>query len=446
LSQNPSSWLFRRRIPLSVLFCVAAALAVAAMAYTGPAGWDAQIYWRAVQTLRHGGDPYAEGIAAQLAYLHRPASRVADHVPFTYVYSPMTLPLLRLFTVVPGGLLAVVYAMAVAGGFLLELWAGWQMASAWERKWLVLALPAIAFFPGLVTDDTILSGNIGYVLYGLVLAAAVPGWKRGRWFWYYIAVLAASIVKAPLLTMIAFPILVGKRQWLPAASTAAAGLALFAVQARIWPEQFREYLFAIQLMFDEVHDFGFGPAGVFGKTLWSKGLPYTRPAIVLYVISSCVIACVLLMLKWRVYIGKLSQERWIPIALVGTLLFYPRIMRYDLAAFAVPMLLIGWRTFRIADDPSGVRDFSGLFSRFTTRPTIFIGCLLTANVITVVGPMWFPIELMALLVVFALGVTSTYDVQAVGPRSDALEEASAMARLAAAGLSAPGMSVTFDAE
>ncbi len=67
------------------------------MAYTGPAGWDAQIYWRAVQTIRHGGDPYAAGIAAQLAFLSRPHPSPSDHVPFTYVYSPMTLPLLRLF-------------------------------------------------------------------------------------------------------------------------------------------------------------------------------------------------------------------------------------------------------------------------------------------------------------------------------------------------------------
>jgi len=384
------------------------------MAYTGPVGWDAQIYWRALQTIRHGGDPYAAGIAAQRAFLIRPYPRASDHIPFTYVYSPMTLPLLRLFTAVPGWLLGLLYGLAVLSGFLLELWAGFQMAEAWERKWLVVMLPAIAFFPGLVTDDTILSGNIGYVLYGLVLAAAVPGWKRGRWFWYYVAVVAASIVKIPLLTMIAFPVLVGKRQWFPAGTAGSVGLALFAVTGWIWPVEFHEYLVAIRLMFDEVHDFGFGPAGVLGKTLWRLGRPYFPTAIIFYVIASCVLGIILLVLKRRVTLGKMTREAWIPVALVGTLLFYPRIMRYDLAAFAVPMLLIGWRAFRRPGQSVPPLLPGRLFSWLTAGSAIFVVCFVAANVITVVGPMWFPIELMALLAVFGLGVGSAYQPRRQG--------------------------------
>jgi hypothetical protein len=282
------------------------------------------------------------------------------------------------------------------------------MAEASERKWLTVMLPAIAFFPGLVTDDTILSGNIGYVLYGLILAAGVSGWKHGRWFWYYVAVLAASIVKAPLLTMIAFPVLVGKRQWLPAGVTAAAGVALFAVQGWIWPEQFREYLVAIRLMFDIVHDFGFGPAGVFGKTLWRMGRPYTYPSIIFYLISSLLIAVVLLVLRRRVDLGKMARATWIPVALVGTLLFYPRIMRYDLAAFSVPMLLIGWQTFRKAVDSTAQTASIRKFAWLNGKAAIFVGCFLATNIITVVGPMWVPVELMALLAIFGLGVWSAY--------------------------------------
>lgn len=405
-------WLSRRRIV--VVFWVAAAIAVAAMAYTGPMGWDAQIYWRAVQTIRHGGDPYAAGIAAQLAFLNRPNPHASDHVPFTYVYSPMTLPLLRLFTAVPGWLLGLLYGLAVFSGFLLELWAGFQMAGAWERKWLVLMMPAITFFPGLVTDDTILSGNIGYVLYGVVLAASVPGFKRDRWFWYYVAVLGASIVKAPLLTMIAFPVLTGKKQWLPAVATGSLGLALFAIEGRIWPVEFHEYLVAIRLMFDEVHDFGFGPAGVLGKTLWRLGRPYSPTAVIFYLIASCVLGIILLLLKRRVRLGKMTREAWIPVALVGTLLFYPRIMRYDLAAFAVPMLLIGWRTFRKAEESFPPLLHGKFFSWLTAGSATFVVCFLAANVITVVGPMWFPIELMVLLAVFSLGVGSAYQIQRPG--------------------------------
>lgn len=378
------------------------------MAYSGPLGWDALIYWRAAQTLRHGGDPYATGIAAQLAFLTRPHPSPSDHVPFTYVYSPMTLPLLRLFTAVPAWLLGLLYGSAVLSGFLLELWAGFQMAVARERKWLVVLLPAIAFFPGLVTDDTILSGNIGYVLYGLVLAASVRGWKHGRWFWYYVAVVAASVVKAPLLTMIAFPVLVGKRQWLQAGATGMVGLALFAVTGRIWPVEFHEYLVAIRLMFDEVHDFGFGPAGVLGRTLWRWGRPYFPTAIIFYVIASCVIGVILLVLKRRVTRGEMTREAWLPVALVGTLLFYPRIMRYDLAAFAVPMLLIGGRAFRKAEESTPPLLPGRSFFWLTAGSAVFLFFFLAANIITVVGPMWFPIELMTLLAVFGLGIRSGY--------------------------------------
>lgn len=445
MAQDYFRWLSHGR--LVVLLWAAAIIAAATMAYTGPAGWDAQIYWRALQNLRHAEDPYAVGIAAQIAFRNRPVSSPVEHVPFTYVYSPMTLPLLSALTSVPGWLLGLLYGLAVSAGFLLQLWAGFQMAEKRERPWLALMLPAVAFFPGLVTDDTILSGNIGYVLYGVILATAVSGWKRGRWFWYYVAVLAASIVKAPLLNLLAFPILVGKRQWLPAGGTAAAGLALFAVQAKIWPEQFREYLVAIRLMFDIVHDFGFGPGGSIGRGLWRAGRPYSSASIVAYLVSSLVVGVVLLILRRRVRLGQMTQEEWIPVAMVGTLLFYPRIMRYDLAAFSIPMLLIAWRTFRKTAEFSAPATSGKLFPRLNRETAIVPVFFLATNVLTVTGPMWVPVELMALLAIFALGVWSAYQPQWLGRRSDVLSDAGALAgQLSDQHLPGPPMRVTFDVE
>lgn len=395
-----------------ILFWAAALIAVAAMAYTGPVGWDAQIYWKAVQNLRDGGDPYAVGIAAQQAFQSRPSPNPADHVPFAYVYSPMTLPLLRFLMVLPNWLLGALYGLAVAAGFSLELWAGFQMAEEHERPWLALMLPAVAFFPGLITDDALLSGNIAYLLYGLILAAAVPGWKRGRWFWYYVAVLAASIVKVPLLTLLAFPILVGKRQWVPASGTAVAGLLLVGAQARLWPVQFHEYLVALRLVFDEVHDFGFGPAGVFGRTLWQMGWSYSFASTILYLISTCTVGIIVLVLAKRVRENKITRETWIPVALVATLLFYPRIMKYDLAALTVPMLLIGWRTLRSAVPYSSPGIFEVRPSWFTGKFVVGVFCFGAANVITVAGPSYMPVELMALLTVFACGASSIYEPHA----------------------------------
>lgn len=418
-------WFSRSR--LVILFWIAAIVSIAIMAATGPAGWDAQIYAKAIQYMRHGVDPYAAGIAEQLAFRNRPASSAAEHVPFAYVYSPLTLPLLRALAFLPDWLLAFLWTAVVAAGFLLQLWAGFQMATKDERPWLALMLPAVAFFPALVTDDVILSGNVSFILYGLVLAAAVPGWKRGRWFWFYLAVLLASIVKAPLLILLAFPVLVGKRQWFPAVSAASAGLLLIAAQARLWPAIFREYLLAVRLVFDEVHDFGYGPAGVLGRALWKMGRPYSLAFALGYLAFAVALGIVLLLLAYRVRKYNLARETWIPVAFVGTLLFYPRIMKYDMAAITIPMLLIGWRTLHhgwnafsqrdVPRDPQSIDDRATETSRSLQNipgphrpilPLVLVGagCFLVPNLMTVAGPAWWPVELVVMLGIFAMGIWS----------------------------------------
>ncbi len=387
---------------------MAAAVSVVVMDATGPAGWDAQNCWKAVQSVRHGGDPYAEGIAAQQAFHNRPASSLGEHAPLTYVYSPLTLNLLRLLALLPDRLLRLLFWSAIAGGFLLQLWAGFQLANADERRWLALLLPAVAFFPGLITDDVILSGNVAYIIYGPILAAAAYGWKRERWLWYYVAVLTASICKAPFLTMLAFPVLVGKRQWFPALGTAAAGLVVIATQARLWPTLFSEYLTVLRLMFEEAHDFGYGPAGVVGKALWKLGLPYSSATTFVYVAFAAGVGGGLLLISRRLAregpsgnasLGQVaSHENWIPVALVGTFLLNPRVMKYDIAAITVPMLLIAWRLLRNAMECAPQR-----------RWLVIVGggaCFLLPNFATVAGPPWWPVELAVMLGILGMGILS----------------------------------------
>jgi hypothetical protein len=413
-----AGWLSRPR--LIALFWMGAVIALVVMARAGPVGWDAQVCWRAVQTIRHDSDPYAEGIVALQAFHNRPASNPAEHPPLVYVYSPMTLPLLRLLAAFPGWLLGMLYGAAVVTGALLQLWAGFQMADQHERRWLPLMLPAILFFPGLITDDVILSGNVAYVLYGLILAAAVPGWKRGIWSWYYVIVLAASVCKAPFLALLAFPVLMesdsdsdsDRRQWVRSAMTAVAGVLIFAAQMRLWPAMFREYLLTLRLMFDWEHDFGYGPAGTLGRFLWRRGLPFSTATTLLYLASACVLAIVLLFLARRVRQWNPPRESWIPVALVGTFLLNPRIMKYDLAAITIPMLLIGWRALKLALERSASESQAGnshgAGQNRSGRTLILVGsgCFLIPNVITVAGPSWFPVELVVVLAIFAMGVWS----------------------------------------
>ena len=400
VSSAQARWLTRERV--TVLFWTAAIATLIVMATTSPAGWDARIYGNADQFLRHGVDPYAAGIAEQRAFQNRPASHQADHAPFTYVYSPLTLPLLRMLILLPDSLLNELFWATIAVGFFLQLWAGLQFADKSERRWLALLLPMVAFFPGLVTDDAILSGNISYLLYGLVLAAVVSGWKRGRWIWFYAAVLAASIFKMQLLTLLAFPILVGKRQWFPAGSTAAAALALVATQACVWPNLFREYLTTIRLMFDLIPDFGYAPAGVLGRFLWNQGRPYSSEISIMYLASAGVIGLILLFLADQVRQENISRDAWIPLALVGTFLLSPRIMKYDMAAITILMLLIASRGLRALLQSSQTENLSESSS---PNRLLVVGaaCFLIPNLLTVFGPTWWPVELIILLTTFAIG-------------------------------------------
>jgi hypothetical protein len=362
------------------------------MVSLGPAGWDAQGYWKTSQSVRHHSDPYVQDLIALQAFHERLAVNPAEPPPFVYVYSPLTLPLLRVLAIFPLWLIALLYWTAVVVGAMLELWAGFQMANVRERGWLVLMLPAIVFFPGLVTDDVILSGNIAYVLYGAILAAATVGWKRGNWSWYYFAVLLASVFKAPFLALLAFPVLIenDKRQWVSALLTAVGGVLLFAAQMKFWPVMFREQLLSLCHVFDWLHDFGYGPASILGRALWQRGVPSTRATTILYLVSASWLVAILLYLAARVRQWNLPRETWVPIALVGTVLLNPRIQKYDLAAITIPMLLIGWRALRFAWAGAGNSELGNSERPQIASPwqLIFVaaGCLLIPNVITVVGP------------------------------------------------------------
>jgi hypothetical protein len=398
-------WLFRHW--LVGLFWVGALIALAAMAHFGAVGWDAQGYWKAAQEVHRGSDPYAEDLVALRRFHERLATNPSEPRPFVYVYSPMTLPLLRLLAIFPGWFVGLLYGIAVATGAGIQLWAGFQMADQRERGWLMLVLPAVVFFPGLVTDDVILSGNVAYLLYGAILIGATAGWKRGEWTWFYVAVLIASVFKTPFLVFLALPVLVGARQWIRAGVTAAAGVLIFAAQALMWPGLYREYLASLLLVFDWLHDFGFGPASVLGMYLWRRGLPTATATTILFLACALVIGIVLLVVARRVREWNLPGEAWVPVALVGTALLNPRVMKYDLAAITVPMMLIGVRALRLwwgaGENSSGAGTSRARCALIAAGAILFF---LIPNVITAVGPSWFPAEFLVLIAIFVLGVWS----------------------------------------
>ncbi len=299
-------------------------------------GWDVDIYYRAMQALRVGLDPYAAGLARQYA------AQAAGQHALAYVYPPLTLLALRAFNLLPVSLAAVLYWTAFGAGYVALVWAVTQCFRPQDRAVMRYAVPLVIFFPALMPNQDILSGNVAYIFYGLLFPAAILGWKRGAWRWFYLAVLLAACFKVPFLTLLAIPALAGERQWPKAIGVGAAGLGLFAVQSWLWPVQFREYLATLGLQFQFNHDLDFGrsPAGVLGRALYWRGLPYSAPCTVAFLIYGGVLFAVLCHFSKLYHQRRITAESWIPVLLVATILLNPRIMRYDVHVVSLPMALI----------------------------------------------------------------------------------------------------------
>ncbi len=294
-----------------------------------------------------GHDLYADAMALQHAFHLRFGHPVSGPAPLSYVYSPITLPLLGLLGALPTWLAASLYGTAYFAGLLAQLWAGLEAATPGERRCLLYLTPLAAFFPALLVSDTVWSGNVAFIVYGVVLAAARLGWRRGAWLCFYAAVLLASCVKPPLLTLLAIPVFSARRQWLSAASAACLSLSVFALQPLLWPTLFHHFLQAVELQFSYDRDFGISPAGLLGGALFDRGLPYSPAIYFFYLAYAIPVLIILAYLSRRFHRAEFSLQQWLPVLLTGVLLLNPRIMEYDEVFLTIPAALILWRLFRL---------------------------------------------------------------------------------------------------
>jgi hypothetical protein len=314
-------------------------------------GWDLTIYRNAIRSLQTGRDPYLENIQLQkLAY-----SSGTTSLPFSYLYSPITLPVLRILGMLPayaaGFLFWAVYSVAV----LIELWTGTLFARASEKRMFAFVAPVAVFFPGLLADGSVLSGNIAYVLYAAILLTAVKGWRHNNWRYFYVAVLAASCVKAPFLIWVALPLLSARKQWMASCLTVLAGIALFVVQAFLWPTLFQHYLEALSLNLTLEHDFGCGLNGLFMQWRTLHHESYLSEGIVLYIVYALLLFLSLLYLSRKYFAGAFSLKQWVPVLLVGIALLNPRIIEYDAVPITIPLALILQRATVSLNAPKEVR-------------------------------------------------------------------------------------------
>ena len=312
-----------------------------------PPGWDLKVYANAVHSLRIGHDPYADGVAAQRIY-HEHLSEHDPYAmpPYTYVYSPLTLPAVWVAAHLPKQPLQTLYWMLYWISIAAIAWVCVQWTEPEERGLFEVLAPAAMFFPGLVEGNVLLSGNLAYILYGLVFVMALRGWRHGKWLCFYLAVVVTSCFKAPMLTLLVIPALSARRQWMSSLLAAGTGLALFVAQPMLCPALFRNYLEAVGLQFSYNHDFGLSPAGLLGNTLFFQHLPYSTEMSVSYAIYGGAIFATLVYLSRLYFDGTLTLTRWAPVLVIGTILLNPRVKEYDVAPLALPLALVGWRVLR----------------------------------------------------------------------------------------------------
>ena len=148
-------------------------------------GWDLRVYEAAIHSLRARHDPYADAMAIQQVYHEKTGDGDRGAPPYSYVYSPITLPLLRLIGAIPswfsGRMYWGLYILAVLAQLPIVL----QFTEQRERRYFEYLIPAASFFPGLLQNGVVLSGNIAYFQYAAVFWCAVLGWRRGNWTWFY---------------------------------------------------------------------------------------------------------------------------------------------------------------------------------------------------------------------------------------------------------------------
>jgi hypothetical protein len=308
-------------------------------------GWDASIYNAAIASLRAGHDPYLDATNIQRAFHAQGPHAPGTVPPFSYVYSPLTLPLLRLVAWWPFWLTAALYWTVFVVLVFTAVWIGyWAAEGRRERRVFAFLAPAAVFFPGLLQHDTFFSGNVGPILYGLVLLMCMLGWKRGIWWPFYIVVVLASCVKAPLLVFVAIAPLTSRGQWIKTGIATLTAIALFAVQPLLWPSLFHNYLIAVDLQFLFNSDFTASPAGLVAQALYDVA-PYKIVSAVCY-LAYAIPFCIILMRLRRDYLGgRISLRQWVPVLLTGAILLNPRIMEYDVLGITLMMALIVWRFF-----------------------------------------------------------------------------------------------------
>ena len=292
---------------------------------------DVPIYGSAVGDFLAGRNPYN-----------------LSHLPLFFFYPPFFLEV--------GGLLARIFPGALGGRLYLALAVVATCALPlvlarfyFPRRWLTPLFALLVFFvsprfSGLMALFTV---NVASTMYCLAFVAAVPGLKRNRWEWFYLAVIFAALIKITFLSLLLLPLLAGKRQWFRSVCCGAVVIAANLAERGLWPKLYAGYQWCLQQGILLNHSYGFGVFGIAATYLPHQGagigiLPYALGGLVSVALTGLMLA-----LRRKLdQSGRLEEWQanpedgrwgvWLAISLMTAIMVNPRQLTYDvdIALFA----------------------------------------------------------------------------------------------------------------
>jgi hypothetical protein len=275
---------------------------------------DAHVYAHALNTYYHGGDPYLQDSK------------------YRFIYAPMFLQVPNLGRVAWYSYLAIDMACLLSIPYAISRF----LEGSWATTaWCYLIFTFVPTFAG---EMTLLSGNVGSILYAAVLFSGLRGMKRGEWLPFYLSVIVSASLKPAMLAFLLLPTLISAA-WIPSAVSIGAVGAIFGIQRLAWPVQFKEFQAAVHSQLYEHGDLGYGITGLMHGTHMS------------FIVH---VGAVLLFVVYLWWVRSDRDAGWLAALLILCVFANPRPIHYDVAVAAVPAVYLLSTSFRRSPALSGV--------------------------------------------------------------------------------------------
>lgn len=295
---------------------------------------DLPLYAMAVHAWLTGSDPYAFPVAT----LH-------------FLYPPAFLVIAGFLShLVPSGwgenLYTALHVLATVA-LPLVLWR-WYF----RFRWLTAPFALLLFFasPDFTGVRALCTLNIASTAYCVAFLAAVPGLKRERWIWFYLAILVAASVKIVFLSLLLLPLLAGKRQWRNSFLLGAAVIAVNILEKVLAPGLYAGYQASLVEGIVNQGYYGFGVFGIAAAYGYKLHIPMPLGAYAIVALQDAALVGILLYLKYRlrrVVWTDSMRSIWLALVVTAAILVNPRLLQYDadISLFAAYVLWIyGLRT------------------------------------------------------------------------------------------------------